>query len=75
VYILAKENAIAEWRKLMGPTKVYQAIYTHPDSIRGLYGLTDTRNATHGSGTLLMSQNYLITDNLGCLNVQLEAKD
>uniref|UniRef100_A0A1B6DP29 Nucleoside diphosphate kinase-like domain-containing protein n=1 Tax=Clastoptera arizonana TaxID=38151 RepID=A0A1B6DP29_9HEMI len=49
VCILAKENAIKEWRKLMGPTKVYQSVYTNPDSIRGIYGLTDTRNATHGS--------------------------
>ncbi|XP_054267934.1 nucleoside diphosphate kinase 6-like [Macrosteles quadrilineatus] len=52
VYILAKENAISDWRQLMGPTKVYQAIFTHPDSIRGLYGLTDTRNATHGSDSM-----------------------
>ncbi|XP_049774405.1 nucleoside diphosphate kinase 6 isoform X1 [Schistocerca cancellata] len=49
VYVLARKNAIQEWRKLMGPTKVYQAQYTHPDSIRGCYGLSDTRNASHGS--------------------------
>lgn len=52
--ILAKENAIADWRKLMGPTKVYQAMYTAPDSIRGSFGLSDTRNATHGSGICLL---------------------
>lgn len=33
----------------MGPTKVYQAQFTHPDCIRSQYGLSDTRNATHGS--------------------------
>lgn len=34
----------------MGPTKVFQAKLSHPNSIRGKYGLTDTRNVTHGSG-------------------------
>ena len=33
----------------MGPTKVYKTIYQEPGSIRGRYGLTDTRNSTHGS--------------------------
>lgn len=33
----------------MGPTKTYQAQYTEPNSIRGMFGLSDTRNATHGS--------------------------
>ncbi|XP_053800258.1 nucleoside diphosphate kinase 6-like isoform X1 [Vidua chalybeata] len=48
-YILAHENAIPLWRSLMGPTKVFRARHSHPDSIRGAYGLTDTRNTTHGS--------------------------
>lgn len=34
----------------MGPTKVFRARHSDPDSIRGAYGLTDTRNTTHGSG-------------------------
>uniref|UniRef100_A0A8D2M7R6 Nucleoside diphosphate kinase n=1 Tax=Zonotrichia albicollis TaxID=44394 RepID=A0A8D2M7R6_ZONAL len=33
----------------MGPTKVFRARHSDPDSIRGAYGLTDTRNTTHGS--------------------------
>ncbi|XP_076272036.1 nucleoside diphosphate kinase 6-like [Rhynchophorus ferrugineus] len=49
VYILAKENAIKDWRTLMGPTKVYKAQFEARESIRGKYGFTDTRNATHGS--------------------------
>ncbi|KAK3608595.1 hypothetical protein CHS0354_042587 [Potamilus streckersoni] len=49
VHILARENAIAEWRKLMGPTKVLRTIYENPECIRGQFGLTDTRNSTHGS--------------------------
>ncbi|KAB5539815.1 hypothetical protein PHYPO_G00093480 [Pangasianodon hypophthalmus] len=48
-YILAREDAITHWRELMGPTKVYRARYTSPRTIRAQYGLTDTRNTTHGS--------------------------
>ncbi|KAL0967086.1 hypothetical protein UPYG_G00247650 [Umbra pygmaea] len=48
-YILAREDAISHWRMLMGPTKVFRAQYSSPSSIRGQYGLTDTRNTTHGS--------------------------
>ncbi|XP_038673372.1 nucleoside diphosphate kinase 6 isoform X2 [Scyliorhinus canicula] len=48
-YILAQEDAILRWRQLMGPTRVFRARYSAPESIRGNYGLTDTRNTTHGS--------------------------
>jgi len=47
--ILARRDAIPGWRELMGPTKVFQTRYSHPDSIRGRFGLTDTRNCSHGS--------------------------
>lgn len=57
-YVLAREDAIAKWRELMGPTKVFKAKISHPETIRGKYGLTDTRNATHGSGT---SYTFLVT--------------
>jgi nucleoside-diphosphate kinase len=46
---LAKKEAIKDWRALLGPTKVFQTIFSHPESIRGQFGLTDTRNAGHGS--------------------------
>lgn len=49
-YILAHKDAIQLWRTLMGPTKVFRARHVAPDSIRGSFGLTDTRNTTHGSG-------------------------
>lgn len=49
-YVLAREDAIRHWRELMGPTKVFQARHTSPTSIRAEFGLTDTRNTTHGSG-------------------------
>ncbi|XP_058468479.1 nucleoside diphosphate kinase 6 isoform X2 [Solea solea] len=48
-YILAREDGIRHWRELMGPTKVFRARFTSPASIRAQYGLTDTRNTTHGS--------------------------
>lgn len=47
--ILAHPTAIASWRDLMGPTKVFKSIYSHPDCLRSRCGLTDTRNACHGS--------------------------
>lgn len=49
-YILAREDAIRHWRELMGPTKVFRARHTSPTTIRAQFGLTDTRNTTHGSG-------------------------
>lgn len=56
VHILAHSNAIAQWRQLLGPTKVYQAQFTAPHSIRGMFGLSDTRNAAHGSGILVIKK-------------------
>ncbi|XP_022089751.1 nucleoside diphosphate kinase 6-like [Acanthaster planci] len=49
VHILAGEDAVIRWRQLMGPTKTFRAIHEAPDSMRARFGLTDTRNATHGS--------------------------
>lgn len=48
-HILARHDAIICWRKLMGPTKVLKTVHEEPESIRGTFGSTDTRNATHGS--------------------------
>ena len=45
-------KAITTWRALMGPTKVMKTRYTEPNSIRGLFGLSDTRNCSHGSDSL-----------------------
>jgi len=47
--ILARAEAITGWRELMGPTKVFKTRFSHPESIRGRFGLTDTRNCSHGS--------------------------
>merc|ERR1719436_2238191 len=47
--ILAGQDAISRWRELMGPTKVFRTRFSHPESVRGRFGLTDTRNVSHGS--------------------------
>jgi len=60
VCVLSKDNAIRDWRELMGPTKVLKAIYEKPESIRGRFGLTDTRNATHGSDSVENAQKEIL---------------
>ncbi|GAU99429.1 hypothetical protein RvY_10434 [Ramazzottius varieornatus] len=47
--LLHGKDAVKRWRSLMGPTKVSKTKLTHPVTIRGRFGLTDTRNAVHGS--------------------------
>ncbi|XP_026175323.1 nucleoside diphosphate kinase 6 [Mastacembelus armatus] len=59
-YILAREDAISHWRELMGPTKVFRARYTSPSTIRARFGLTDTRNTTHGSDSVESAQREII---------------
>lgn len=49
-FVLAREDGIRTWRGMMGPTRALDAQYTQPTSLRGLHGLSNTRNATHGSG-------------------------
>lgn len=47
--VLAKNDAINSWRSLMGKANVYRTMYSDPDCLRSRFGLTDTRNAVHGS--------------------------
>ncbi|KAF1799259.1 hypothetical protein V8B55DRAFT_1518127 [Mucor lusitanicus] len=47
--VLEKENAIKDWRHLMGPTTYKKARKTSPNSIRALFGKDASQNATHGS--------------------------
>lgn len=44
--VLEKENAIADWRKLMGATNPKDAA---EGTIRNLFGVSIDNNATHGS--------------------------
>lgn len=47
--ILGKANAIESWRCLIGKANVYRTIYSDPNCLRSRFGLSDTRNAFHGS--------------------------
>uniref|UniRef100_A0A2M4C388 Nucleoside diphosphate kinase n=1 Tax=Anopheles marajoara TaxID=58244 RepID=A0A2M4C388_9DIPT len=49
VLLLSGNDSIRHWRELMGPTKVLKTVYSHPKCIRSRFGITDTRNAVHGS--------------------------
>ncbi|KNA20371.1 hypothetical protein SOVF_053270 [Spinacia oleracea] len=49
VMILEKDNAVADWRKLIGPTDAEKAKVTHPQSIRAMCGFNMERNCVHGS--------------------------
>jgi len=49
VLILAKENAIQEFRKLIGPTNPIKAKEEAPETLRAKYGTEGPRNAVHGS--------------------------
>ncbi|XP_020296062.1 nucleoside diphosphate kinase homolog 5-like isoform X2 [Pseudomyrmex gracilis] len=53
VFVLAKQNAVEEWKRIMGPTTVAQARLYFPDSIRAKYGCKgdSIKNAVHGSNS------------------------
>ena len=64
--ILAHPDAIQHWRTLMGPTKSHVAKATAPHTIRGLFGLSDTRNSTHGSGNFKLSESAALLYTVYC---------
>ncbi|KAL6285360.1 hypothetical protein ACE6H2_009750 [Prunus campanulata] len=49
IMVLEKENAVADWRALIGPTDASKAKITHPNSIRAICGLDLQKNCVHGS--------------------------
>nr|XP_055033468.1 nucleoside diphosphate kinase homolog 5 [Misgurnus anguillicaudatus] len=46
---LARHQAIATWKAIMGPANSIKAKETDPDCLRARFGTCDLRNAVHGS--------------------------
>ncbi|XP_055149362.1 thioredoxin domain-containing protein 3 isoform X2 [Symphalangus syndactylus] len=52
VMILTKWNAVAEWRRLMGPTDPEEAKVLSPHSIRARFGISKLKNIVHGASNV-----------------------
>nr|XP_020478160.1 nucleoside diphosphate kinase homolog 5 isoform X2 [Monopterus albus] len=46
---LARDNAVAHWKSIIGPVNSTKARESHPECLRAKYGTSDLKNALHGS--------------------------
>ncbi|TGZ68905.1 hypothetical protein CRM22_004016 [Opisthorchis felineus] len=56
VLVLAKEDAVMSWQKLIGPANSVKARSLAPKSLRALYGTDDQQNALHGSDSIASAE-------------------
>ncbi|XP_026321658.1 nucleoside diphosphate kinase 6-like [Hyposmocoma kahamanoa] len=49
LHIIGHANAVELWRRMLGPTSVYKGQFEDPYCLRGIFGISDTRNVAHGS--------------------------
>lgn len=54
--VLAKPDAIQEWRDTLGPTNPIRAKQEAPHTLRAKYGHDQTRNGLHGSDSYLSAE-------------------
>lgn len=62
VMVLTKWNAIADWRRLMGPVDPEEAKLLSPDSIRARFGINILKNGVHGATNL-----YSVTESISAV--------
>ncbi|KAJ4842719.1 hypothetical protein Tsubulata_043632 [Turnera subulata] len=74
VMVLEKDNAITDWRTLIGPTDASKAKITHPHSIRAMCGQDSQRNCVHGSDSLQSAEreiSFFFDDKYSCETVTI----
>ncbi|CAO3642166.1 unnamed protein product [Mucor hiemalis] len=62
--LLEKENAVKDWRLLMGPANYKKARKNNPNSLRALFYKDASQNATHGTNEPLPHSNEKQVENL-----------